>query len=158
MKGFLAIVACASAVVALPSPSDGNETEANTNYLVQSTARPELLLRANRQRFGCVRLLVFYHPLRRFPCRSTQILASNLSSRPQAKHFQGVDKQRILHQYCDQEFRNDALSCHACKKWPWPLDYCWDGPGAWNSVFECTEGLEYTFKERCNWCEAGKCV
>jgi hypothetical protein len=38
MKGFLAIVACASAVVALPSPSDGNETEANTIYLVQSTA------------------------------------------------------------------------------------------------------------------------
>jgi hypothetical protein len=38
MKGFLAIVACASAVVALPSPSDGNETETNATYLVPSTA------------------------------------------------------------------------------------------------------------------------
>jgi hypothetical protein len=37
MKAFLAIVACASAVVALPSPNDGNGTEVNTDYLVQST-------------------------------------------------------------------------------------------------------------------------
>ncbi|KAH7093244.1 hypothetical protein FB567DRAFT_514964 [Paraphoma chrysanthemicola] len=69
-----------------------------------------------------------------------------------------VNKQTILHQYCDQRYEWDALSCHACKKFPWPLDYCWDGPGAWNSVFECKGGQQYTFKERCNWCQAGKCV
>ncbi|KAF2023950.1 hypothetical protein EK21DRAFT_79777 [Setomelanomma holmii] len=69
-----------------------------------------------------------------------------------------VNKQTILHQYCDQQFEYDAQSCHACKKWPWPLDYCWDGPSAWNSVFECKGEQEYTFKTRCSWCEAGKCV
>jgi hypothetical protein len=37
MKAFLAIVALASAVIAFPSPSDGNETEVNTNYLIQNT-------------------------------------------------------------------------------------------------------------------------
>jgi hypothetical protein len=75
-----------------------------------------------------------------------------------ADEMQGVPKQTILHQYCDQEFEYDALSCHACHKFPWPLDYCWDGPGAWNSVFTCKSGNEYVFKERCDWCEAGMCV
>jgi hypothetical protein len=37
MKAFLAIVALACAVIAFPSPSDGNETEVNTNYLIQNT-------------------------------------------------------------------------------------------------------------------------
>ncbi|KAF1911473.1 hypothetical protein BDU57DRAFT_524617 [Ampelomyces quisqualis] len=70
----------------------------------------------------------------------------------------GVPKQTILHQYCDQQFEYDALSCHACHKFPWPLDYCWDGPGAWDSVFTCQGGTEYVFKERCDSCEAGKCM
>lgn len=69
-----------------------------------------------------------------------------------------VPEQTILHQYCDQQFEVDAQSCHGCHKYPWPLDYCWDGPGAWNSVFTCKGGQEYEFAERCNWCEAGQCV
>ncbi|OAL06361.1 hypothetical protein IQ06DRAFT_267102 [Phaeosphaeriaceae sp. SRC1lsM3a] len=69
-----------------------------------------------------------------------------------------VPNQTILHQYCDEQYKYDALSCHGCKKVPWPMDECWDGPGAWNSVFTCKSGQEYGFATRCNWCEAGKCV
>jgi len=66
--------------------------------------------------------------------------------------------QTLLHQYCDQQYTFDALSCHACKK-PWPMPTCGASPAAWNSIFTCNSGQSYDFAVRCeNWCEAGACV
>ncbi|KAF2853245.1 hypothetical protein T440DRAFT_497198 [Plenodomus tracheiphilus IPT5] len=71
----------------------------------------------------------------------------------------GVDMQNILHQYCETQYTFDALSCHACKKFPVPLPECGAAPAAWNSIFTCNSGQTYDFAVRCeNWCEAGECV
>ncbi|KAF1923158.1 uncharacterized protein M421DRAFT_332054 [Didymella exigua CBS 183.55] len=49
-----------------------------------------------------------------------------------------VAKQDILHQYCDQRAAYDWQSCNTCKRVPVPLPNCWDGPGVWSSLFNCT--------------------
>ncbi|KAH7384676.1 hypothetical protein BKA66DRAFT_549193 [Pyrenochaeta sp. MPI-SDFR-AT-0127] len=70
----------------------------------------------------------------------------------------GVDQQNLLHQYCNQQFKYDAQSCHGCKR-PFPVPNCFASPGAWNSVFVCKGSERYDFAYRCDkWCEDGKCV
>ncbi|KAJ4991943.1 hypothetical protein SVAN01_02538 [Stagonosporopsis vannaccii] len=71
-----------------------------------------------------------------------------------------VSKQDVLHQYCDQKYKNDWQSCNTCKR-PWPMPNCWDGPGAWASVFKCTGPETYEWVGRCEGegsiCAAGTC-
>jgi hypothetical protein len=71
----------------------------------------------------------------------------------------GVGMQDILHQYCDQQYTIDALSCHACKKFPTPAPECAAAYPAWNSAFTCEGNNQYTFAKRCDeWCAGGECV
>ncbi|KZM26038.1 uncharacterized protein EKO05_0005859 [Ascochyta rabiei] len=71
-----------------------------------------------------------------------------------------VTKQDILHQYCNQKYKNDWQSCNRCKR-PWAMPECWDGPGAWASVFECKGPEVYKWVERCEGsgsiCSGGTC-
>ncbi|KAH6633421.1 hypothetical protein C7974DRAFT_171021 [Boeremia exigua] len=71
-----------------------------------------------------------------------------------------VAKQDILHQYCDQKYKNDWQSCNTCKR-PWAMPDCWDGQGAWLSVFECTGPETYKWVGRCEGegsiCSGGTC-
>ncbi|KAG9189119.1 hypothetical protein G6011_05987 [Alternaria panax] len=70
----------------------------------------------------------------------------------------GQDYQTTLHNYCQYQYADDALSCHGCMRQPFPTDNCAAAPGAWNSAFFCTEGI-YKFAFRCeNWCKEGTCV
>lgn len=150
MKLLPAICACISAITALPSSTTRNDVELSSLPL----ATPIVAIRNCEPGLAyCFAQIVndlgsSFPPLS--PLSTTSISATYF--------IVAVPKQTILHQYCDEQYTVDALSCHACHKLPWPLDYCWDGPGAWNSVFTCKGGQEYTFKERCDWCEAGRCT
>ena len=71
----------------------------------------------------------------------------------------GVGMQDILHQYCNRQYTIDALSCHACTKFPWPAPECAAAYPAWNSAFMCEGNNAYTFAKRCDeWCHGGECV
>ncbi|KAF2621623.1 hypothetical protein BU25DRAFT_495671 [Macroventuria anomochaeta] len=69
-------------------------------------------------------------------------------------------KQDILHQYCNQKYESDWQSCNRCKR-PWAMSDCWDGPGVWASVFECTGMETYKWVGRCEGkgsvCSGGTC-
>ncbi|KAH3904695.1 hypothetical protein HBH56_231060 [Parastagonospora nodorum] len=128
MKIYLALVACGSIVAAIPAPQNYGNGHEAMSW-------------------------------------SSPLVDAGASCQPGYDYCYGqiigdlrIDPQIILRQYCDVQFEHDALSCHACKKWPWPLDTCGSGPGAWKSVFTCVSGDKYTFKERCDTCEAGKCL
>ncbi|RYN91732.1 hypothetical protein AA0120_g5602 [Alternaria tenuissima] len=70
----------------------------------------------------------------------------------------GQDYQTTLHNYCQYQYADDALSCHGCMRQPFSTNNCAAAPGAWNSAFFCTEGI-YKFVFRCkNWCKEGKCI
>ena len=55
----------------------------------------------------------------------------------------------------------DWQSCNTCKRLPVPLPDCWDGPGVWSSVFECTGPEVYKWVGRCEGegsvCSVGTC-
>ncbi|KAF1831741.1 hypothetical protein BDW02DRAFT_632579 [Decorospora gaudefroyi] len=68
----------------------------------------------------------------------------------------GVPEQTILHSYCEEQYKIDAISCHACTKFPFPMENCTAEYPAWNSAFTCLGDQEYTFAHRCkNWCDPG---